>query len=64
MLFGSDWELTKSPACAWQCTPKEATDSNQAPAADGASKRVPIIMTTADMSMRMDPLYEPICGIS
>jgi len=60
MLFGNEWELTKSPAGAWQWTPKEATDNNQAPAADDASKRVPIIMTTADMSMRMDPIYEPI----
>ena len=60
MLFGNEWELTKSPAGAWQWTPKEATDSNQAPAADDPSKRVPIIMTTADMSMRMDPIYEPI----
>jgi catalase-peroxidase len=60
MLFGNEWELTKSPAGAWQWTPKEATDNNQAPAADDASKKVPIIMTTADMSMRMDPIYEPI----
>jgi len=60
MLFGNEWELTKSPAGANQWTPKEATDNNQAPAADDESKRVPIIMTTADMSMRMDPIYEPI----
>ncbi len=60
MLFGNEWELTKSPAGAWQWTPTSRTDSNQAPAADDASKRVPIIMTTADMSMRMDPVYEPI----
>ncbi len=60
MLFNNEWELTKSPAGAYQWTPKEANDYNQAPAADDASKRVPIIMTTADMSMRMDPVYEPI----
>ncbi len=60
MLFGNEWELTKSPADAFQWTPKTVTDNNQAPAADDASKRVPIIMTTADMSMRMDPIYEPI----
>jgi catalase-peroxidase len=60
MLFGNEWELTKSPADAWQWTPKETTSSNQAPAADDASKRVPIIMTTADMSMRLDPIYAPI----
>ncbi len=60
MLFGNEWELTKSPAGAWQWTPKEATDRNMAPAADDPSKRVPIIMTDADMAMRMDPIYEPI----
>jgi len=60
MLFGNEWELTKSPAGALQWTPKEATDNNLAPAADDPSKRVPIIMTTADMAMRMDPIYEPI----
>lgn len=60
MLFGNEWELTKSPAGAWQWTPKAATENNQAPAADDASKRVPIIMTDADMAMRMDPIYEPI----
>jgi len=60
MLFGNDWVLTKSPAGAWQWTPKEATDSNLAPAAHDASKQVPIIMTTADMAMRMDPAYEKI----
>ena len=60
MLFGNEWELTKSPAGAWQWTPKEATDTNMAPAADDPSKRVPIIMTDADMAMRMDPIYEPI----
>jgi catalase-peroxidase len=60
MLFGNEWELTKSPAGAWQWTPKTATENNQAPAAENGSKRVAIIMTTADMSMRMDPIYEPI----
>ncbi len=59
-LFDNEWELTKSPAGAWQWTPKQATDGNLAPAADDASKRVPIIMTTADMALRMDPIYEPI----
>jgi catalase-peroxidase len=60
MLFGNEWELTKSPAGAHQWTPKQATDSNTAPAAHDASKKVPIIMTTADMAMRMDPAYEKI----
>jgi len=60
MLFGNEWELTKSPAGAHQWTPKQTTDSNMAPAAHDASKKVPIIMTAADMAMRMDPIYEPI----
>jgi catalase-peroxidase len=60
MLFGNEWELTKSPAGAWQWTPKEETDNNLAPAADDPSKRVPIIMTTADMAMRMDSTYKQI----
>jgi catalase-peroxidase len=60
MLFGNEWELTKSPAGALQWTPEQATASNMAPAAHDAAKRVPIMMTTADMAMRMDPIYEPI----
>ncbi|BBP00400.1 catalase/peroxidase HPI [Sulfuriferula nivalis] len=60
VLFGNEWELSKSPAGAHQWTPKQATDSNMAPAANDATKRVPIIMTAADMAMRMDPIYEPI----
>ncbi len=60
MLFGNDWVNSKSPAGAWQWTPKQSTDSNMAPAAHDASKKVPIIMTDADMAMRMDPIYEPI----
>ncbi len=60
MLFGNEWELTKSPAGAHQWTPKQATAGNLAPAAHDASKKVPIIMTTADMAMRMDPAYEQI----
>jgi catalase-peroxidase len=60
MLFGNEWELTKSPAGAHQWTPKTATGKNQAPAAEDASQKRPIIMTTADMSMRMDSAYEKI----
>jgi len=60
MLFGYEWELTKSPAGAWQWTPKDVAEKDLAPAAHDPSKRVPTMMTTADMAMRMDPLYEPI----
>jgi catalase-peroxidase len=60
VLFGYEWELVKSPAGAWQWTPKELKEEDMAPDAEDSSKRVPIIMTTADMAMRMDPIYEPI----
>lgn len=60
VLFGYDWELVKSPAGAWQWTPKNLDEKDMAPDAHDPSKRVPIIMTTADMAMRMDPIYEPI----
>ncbi len=60
MLFGYEWELTKSPAGAWQWTAKDVADKDLAPAAHNPSKRVPTIMSTADMAMRMDPIYEPI----
>ena len=60
MLFNNEWELTRSPAGANQWTPRQHTAANLAPAAHDASKRVPIIMTDADMAMRMDPEYEKI----
>jgi catalase-peroxidase len=55
VLFGYEWELTKSPAGAWQWTPKDLKPEDMAPDAEDPSKKVPIIMTTADMAMRMDP---------
>ncbi len=60
MLFGNEWEQTTTPAGAHQWTPKAQTDKNMAPAAADASKKVPIMMTDADMAMRMDPAYEKI----
>ncbi|MEJ1157766.1 catalase/peroxidase HPI [Prosthecomicrobium sp. N25] len=60
VLFGYDWELTKSPAGAWQWTPKDLKPEDMAPDAHDPTKRVPIIMSTADMAMRMDPAYEKI----
>lgn len=60
LLFGYDWELTKSPAGAHQWVPKNPKPEDMAPDAHDPSKRVTTIMTTADMAMRMDPLYEPI----
>ncbi len=60
VLFGNEWELTRSPAGASQWTPKVHTESNMAPAADDPNKKVPIMMTDADMAMRMDPAYAKI----
>lgn len=60
MLFGYEWELTKSPAGAWQWAPKNLAEKDLAPSAHDPSKRVPPMMTTADMAMRMDPIYEKI----
>jgi catalase-peroxidase len=60
MLFGYEWEKTKSPAGAWQWVPKDVAEKDLAPAAHDLSKRVTTIMTTADMALRMDPIYEPI----
>jgi catalase-peroxidase len=60
LLFGYEWDLVKSPAGAWQWTPRNPRPEDMAPAAHDPSRRVPTIMTTADMAMRMDPIYEPI----
>jgi len=60
MLFGYEWVPTTSPAGASQWTPREHTNGNMATAAHDASKKVPIIMTDADMAMRYDPEYEKI----
>ncbi len=60
VLFGYDWELTKSPAGAWQWQAKNLAEKDMAPDAADASQRVPIMMTTADMAMKMDPIYGPI----
>ncbi|NVJ59861.1 MAG: catalase/peroxidase HPI [Gammaproteobacteria bacterium] len=60
VLFGYDWELTKSPAGAQQWTPKNLKDNDKAPDAEDSSKKVGIMMTTADMAMREDPEYRKI----
>ena len=60
VLFKYDWELTKSPAGAFQWTPTAASNAKQAPRAGDASKTQALMMTTADMSLKLDPIYEPI----
>ena len=59
-LFGYEWELTKSPAGAYQWKPKDGGGANTVPDAHDSSRRHAPMMTTADMAMRMDPIYEPI----
>ncbi|MCY4364243.1 MAG: catalase/peroxidase HPI [Gammaproteobacteria bacterium] len=59
-LFGYEWELTKSPAGAWQWKPANGAGSDTVPDAHDPDKRHAPMMTTADMAMRMDPIYEPI----
>jgi catalase-peroxidase len=59
-LFGYEWELVKSPAGAHQWAPKDGAGAGTVPDAHDPSKRHAPIMTTADMAMRMDPIYEPI----
>jgi len=60
MLFRYEYELTKSPAGAWQWRPKDVAEDDLAPSAEDPSRKVPTMMSTADMAMRMDPIYEPI----
>jgi len=60
VLFGYDWELTKSPAGANIWAAKDLKDADHAPQVDGSGETVTLMMTTADMAMRMDPAYEKI----
>ena len=60
MLLDNEYELVKSPAGAWQWQPKDLDDSNTAPDAHDASKRVPTMMTTADVALKVDPEYKKI----
>jgi catalase-peroxidase len=60
MLFGYDWELTKSPAGAHQWVAKNVKPEHMIPDAHDPSKKHPPMMTTADLSLRMDPAYEKI----
>jgi len=60
LLFKYDYELVKSPAGAWQWTPINPDPEDLAPDARDPSKRVPTIMTTADMALKWDPEYRKI----
>ncbi|WP_319466217.1 catalase/peroxidase HPI [uncultured Pseudodesulfovibrio sp.] len=59
-LFGYDWDLVKSPAGAWQWIPTDPDAGTTVPDAHDPSKRHAPMMTTADLALRMDPIYGPI----
>lgn len=59
-LFGYEWELVKSPAGAHQWLAKNVREEDLIPDAHDPSKKHRPMMTTADLSLRFDPIYEPI----
>ncbi|HYA18579.1 MAG TPA: catalase/peroxidase HPI [Bryobacteraceae bacterium] len=59
-LFGYEWELTKSPAGAYQWRPKNGAGAGTVPDAHDPSKKHAPFMLTTDLSLRVDPIYEPI----
>jgi len=60
MLFGYEWELTKSPAGAQQWTPTDASAQGTVPDAHDPSRTHAPMMSTADLALRVDPIYEKI----
>jgi catalase-peroxidase len=59
-LFKYDWELTKSPAGAYQWTPKNPEAQETVPDAHDPSKRHAPMMLTTDLALKLDPVYGPI----
>ena len=60
LLFKYEWQLVKSPAGAQQWIPTDPAAADLVPDAHDPSKRHAPVMTTADLAMRFDPIYEPI----
>jgi catalase-peroxidase len=60
LLFGYEWELTKSPAGAHIWHAVDQKDEDKAPDAQDSSVKVPTMMTTADMALKEDPSYKEI----
>ncbi|MFD9548874.1 catalase/peroxidase HPI [Nocardia salmonicida] len=58
-LYGFDWELTKSPADAWQWKPKDGAGEGLIPDPFGGPARTPTMLTT-DLALREDPIYAEI----
>ncbi len=59
-LFGYEWELVKSPAGAHQWQARDVADKDRVVDAHDPAKRHAPMMTTADLALRFDPVYEPI----
>jgi catalase-peroxidase len=59
-LYKYEWELTKSPAGAYQWKPKDGAGAGTVPDAHDAAKSHPPTMLTTDLSLRLDPVYEQI----
>lgn len=61
LLFGYEWQLTKSPAGAWQWEPIDIKEEDMPVDPTDPSKRHQPMMTDADMAMKVDPIYNEIC---
>ena len=61
LLFKYEWECKKGPAGAWQWHPINCIENDMVPQVDGSDEKVLPMMTTADMSMKVDPEYNKIC---
>jgi catalase-peroxidase len=59
-LFGYEWQKVKSPAGAWQWIPTDPAAADAVPDPQDPAKRHAPVMLTTDLSLRMDPVYEPI----
>ena len=61
LLFKYEWECQKGPGGAWQWYPVNCEESDMVPQVDGSDEKVLPMMTTADISMKVDPIYREIC---
>ena len=61
LLMKYEWECKKSPAGAWQWHPVNCSEEDMVPQVDGSNEKVLPMMTTADMSLKIDPIYREIC---
>ncbi|WP_126171976.1 catalase/peroxidase HPI [Altericroceibacterium xinjiangense] len=61
MLLDYEYELVKSPAGAWQWQPVDQKPEDLAPGAHSPNRRLPTMMTTADMALKVDPEFRKIC---